>query len=155
MQHMKKSGNNHDLGKRVRDLMREEACFVMRARRFGRLVTRAYDEALRDSAITGPQFTLLFSLAGAGPLQAAVLARELDIEKSTLSRTVARMIESGWLEERKEVNKPKMLALTPLGEEILEEALPHWRAAQARAIKAFEKDGSNALNHLIDKAHDI
>ncbi len=155
MQLMSKLDDNHILEDRVHDLMQEDLCFVMRARRLSRLVTRLYDEALRDHEVTGPQFTLLFSLVVFGPQQAVTLAQELDIEKSTLSRTIKRMLDSGWLEERQGEGKAKTLVLTKKGRQVLMRVLPSWEKAQKRAREMFGSEGSGALDNLIECARGL
>jgi len=64
-------------------------CIALRARRISRLVTKLFEDALRESPITVAQFTLLGASIIGGPLQPARLAKMLDIEKSTLSRNLA------------------------------------------------------------------
>jgi DNA-binding MarR family transcriptional regulator len=99
-------------------------CLGMRARRLNRLVTRIYDEALRPHGITAAQLNVLVGIAVSGPVQAAALGRALDLEKSTLSRNLSRLLANGWVSTSRE------LELTAEGERLIEGAFPSWASAQ-------------------------
>src|SRR5690349_8727505 len=70
-------------------------CLVMRVRRLARGLTRIYDEELRGHGIVSAQLNLLVTLGAAGPLRASEIGTYLDVEKSTLSRTLARLQAQG------------------------------------------------------------
>ena len=73
-------------------------CLVMRARRLARRLTRIYDEELRGLGIGSAQLNLLVTIGAAGPLRASEIGDHLDIEKSTLSRTLGRLHAEGLIE---------------------------------------------------------
>ena len=105
-------------------------CLVMRARRLARRLTRIYDEELRGLGIGSAQLNLLVTIGAAGPLRASDIGDHLDIEKSTLSRTLSRLKAEGFIE-----SDDQHLRLTPAGERILSNARPAWQRAQARAAR--------------------
>jgi len=105
-------------------------CLVMRARRLARRLTRIYDEELRGLGIGSAQLNLLVTIGAAGPLRASDISDLLDIEKSTLSRTLSRLEAEGFIE-----SEDQHLRLTPVGERILSNARPAWQRAQARAAR--------------------
>ena len=102
----------------------------MRARRLARRLTRIYDEELRGLGIGSAQLNLLVTIGAAGPLRAADIGDHLDIEKSTLSRTLSRLEAEGFIE-----SEDQHLRLTPAGERILSNARPPWQRAQTRAAR--------------------
>ena len=70
-------------------------CISTRVRQLSRIVTRVYDDALRPLAITASQFTLLTQLAQQDGITAVEIGHSLDIEKSTLSRNLKRLLALG------------------------------------------------------------
>jgi hypothetical protein len=73
------------------------ACISTRVRQLSRIVTRVYDDALRPLGITASQFTLLTQLAQQDGITAVEIGHSLDIEKSTLSRNLKRLLALGHL----------------------------------------------------------
>ena len=112
----------------------------MRARRLARRLTRIYDEELHGLGIGSAQLNLLVTIGAAGPLRASDIGDHLDIEKSTLSRTLARLQAEGLI-----ASDNQQLRLTPAGERVLSDARPAWQRAQARASRALGKDLVQAL----------
>jgi DNA-binding MarR family transcriptional regulator len=72
-------------------------CLATRVRQLSRIVTRVYDDALRPLGITASQFTLLTQLAQQDGITAVEIGHTLDIEKSTLSRNLKRLLALGHL----------------------------------------------------------
>jgi DNA-binding MarR family transcriptional regulator len=107
-------------------------CLAMRARRMARGITRVYDAALRPLGLTLPQLSLLVAIERAGTLTAATVSRQLDLEKSTLSRNLRLLVAAGWVVESA-AGGSKELSLTTAGREQLERALPLWEQAQLEA----------------------
>src|SRR3974390_2908397 len=73
------------------------ACISSRVRQLSRIITRVYDDALRPLGITASQFTLLTQLAQQDGITAVEIGHSLDIEKSTLSRNLKRLLALGHL----------------------------------------------------------
>ncbi len=119
------------------------ACLVMRARRVARRLTRIYDEELRGLGIGSAQLNLLVTIGAAGPLRASDISDYLDIEKSTLSRTLARLQAEGLI-----VSEDRRLRLTPAGERTLRDVRPAWERAQARAVRELGKAVTKALSDI-------
>jgi DNA-binding MarR family transcriptional regulator len=121
-------------------------CLGMRARRLNRLVTRVYDDELRLHGITAAQLNVLVAIAVAGPVSAAALGRTLDLEKSSLSRNLARLVASGWVSTSRE------LELTREGERLLERAFPAWESAQKKVKQCL---GARAIATLDAMTRDV
>jgi hypothetical protein len=67
-------------------------CMASRVRRLERLLTRIYDDAIRPHGLTGSQLELLVALQLIGKTTAAAVGRRLELEKSTVSRNLARLV---------------------------------------------------------------
>lgn len=125
-------------------------CVALRARRLSRLVTRVFEEALRDQAITVAQFTLIGAAVLEGPLRPARLARRLDLEKSTLSRNLRLLEDAGLLRiEEDPGGAGGRVHATERGRRALVRALPAWRVAQRRALHALGGDAVERLDAMI------
>jgi len=106
-------------------------------------LTRLYDEELRGLGIGSAQLNLLVTIGAAGPLRASDVGDYLDIEKSTLSRTLARLEAEGLIE-----SEDQHLRLTTAGERILNAARPAWQRAQARAARELGNRLTQALSDI-------
>ena len=109
-----------------------EGCLALRVRRFSRVVTRLFDRAVRPLGLTPSQLTLLAVLERYGPSTPSAVARALELEKSTLSRNLRRMLGAGWVRERPH-RALKLLELTPAGRAMLGKSYGSWHRAQAMA----------------------
>ena len=84
-------------------------CLASRARRLERLLTRIYDDALRPHGLTGSQLGMLVAIQLSGATSAAAIGRRLNLEKSTVSRNLARLAAANL------VDTAKGLRITPRG----------------------------------------
>lgn len=85
------------------------------------------------------------------PISPGDVAGLLNIQKSTMSRNVARMKRNGWLVIGSgESARIQELRITEAGRKILEDAAPHWRAAQRRARDMVGPGGIEAIHQLAD-----
>jgi DNA-binding MarR family transcriptional regulator len=126
--------------------MRRE-CVAMRVRLLNRRVTRLYDAALRPYGITTAQLNIITALALTGGARATDIADALAIEKSTLSRNLARMVERGWISSNDEEHgMGKELRLLAAGRDVFQQAMPAWRAVQRQARKELEPALLSALD---------
>jgi DNA-binding MarR family transcriptional regulator len=72
--------------------LRSEACLAARARRVHRALVRLYDDRLRELGITVAQLDILAtSLHLGSPLRPIDLSRAMVMERSTVSRNLARL----------------------------------------------------------------
>lgn len=128
-------------------------CLCFRARRAARVITRAYDDALRPLGIQATQLTLMSAIAAAGePGQTmGSLAEVLALDAATLTRNL-RVIEGAGIVDisRSDTDRRvRIVRLTAKGERLLDEALPLWRAAQAQVVNAL--GGAEAATDLRER----
>jgi DNA-binding MarR family transcriptional regulator len=133
-----------------------ENCIAMRVRRMSRIITRVYDDALRPLGLTASQFTLLTSLALQDGVTASEVGYDLDIEKSTLSRNLKRLLHLGLIAmDPPAGRRGRGLHLTPAGHQAIVAAYPLWRATQAKAEGLLGGDGRAKLDGLLDHAEKL
>jgi DNA-binding MarR family transcriptional regulator len=127
-----------------------EMCLATRVRQLSRIVTRVYDDALRPLGITASQYTLLAQLASRDAITAVEIGHELDIEKSTLSRNLKRLLALGHIiMDPPAGRRGRGLHLTPKGQAVLKDAYPIWQAAQKRTVGAMGSDSRSVLDSLL------
>jgi DNA-binding MarR family transcriptional regulator len=125
-------------------------CACANLRRAGRVVTRYYDAMLRPSGLEVSQFTLLQALNETGEISQKQLAALLEIDSTTLTRTLAPLREKGWLHSKAGADRRELrLSLTAAGKRKYEAAVPYWEKAQKGLERSLGKEG---LNRLIEGA---
>ena len=137
-----------DQGATVREVVRL-SCACANLRRAARVITRLSDAALRPSGLSVAQFTLLQALNTAPGMSQKQLASLLEIDSTTLTRTLEPLRRAGWLrsragDDRREVH----LALTAAGKRAYRRALPYWERAQGEFVRALGKEDWNRLMDL-------
>ena len=132
------------------------ACLATRVRQLSRIITRLYDDALRPLGITASQYTLLAQLASRDGITAVEIGQELDIEKSTLSRNLKRLLALGHIiMDPPAGRRGRGLHLTPRGQVVLKEAYPIWAAAQSRSVAVMGEDCRSTLDDLLGQAEKL
>ena len=109
----------------AREIARD--CLALRARHLERTLTRLYDRELRGVGVTGSQLGMLVAIALMDQPTGAALAQRVDLEKSTVSRNLARLAAAGLVDDRAE------LRLTARGAAAIRAGHAAWRRAQAHA----------------------
>ena len=128
-------------------------CIAGRVRLLNRTLTSLYDDLLRPAGLTTGQLNLLVWVASQGPLSPAELAQRLNMEKSTLSRNLARLRKQGWV--RVDPGPPgpgQSVTIAPSGQERIDEAYPLWLEAQRRTRELLGIEGVEALKAAFDSA---
>lgn len=123
-----------------------EQCIAVRVRILNRTITALYDQALRPLGLTAGQLNVLVAISRRGPLSPGAISKRLSMEKSTVSRNLARMKENGWLTVREtEHGNQHCLSLSRKGNALLKKSLPVWETAQAEAKELLGKEGTESL----------
>lgn len=128
------------------------SCIAGRLRLLNRVVTNLYDEALRPLGVKLSQGNVLAVTAKLGVARPAEVCAILELDTSTLSRTVERMVENGWLEILPDDDgRSHPFQLTEQGKRLMEKAIPAWEKAQAEAKKILGDDGLRLLDSAIKR----
>ncbi|MEQ9042476.1 MAG: MarR family winged helix-turn-helix transcriptional regulator [Alphaproteobacteria bacterium] len=115
------------------------ACLCHNLRRSSRAVTRLYDEAMAPAGLPANQMAILVGIALLDRPILSVLAQEMAMDPSTLSRNVKRLERDGLLRIATGAKqREKELSLTPKGIRQIKQALPFWAKAQAKLTKRME-----------------
>jgi DNA-binding MarR family transcriptional regulator len=123
-------------------------CACANLRRADRVVTLFYDAVLRPSGMRITQFTLLQALHYAPGISQKQLAELLEIDSTTLTRTLAPLVQKGWLQAEAGADRRELrLRLTAAGKREYKRVIPYWQKAQKSMQKAL---GRENWTHLIN-----
>src|SRR5919202_5976106 len=122
-------------------------CVAVRLRLLNRVVTNLYDDALRPLGLKVSQLNILVAAAKLGVARPAQVCEILQLDPSTLSRNVDRMMAKGWLEAVAEEDaRTQPFRLTDQGRRLLERAIPAWEKAQEQAAELLGEPGVTVLD---------
>lgn len=127
-------------------------CTCFRMRKLSRLMSQRYDQALAPAGLNLNQYSILRRVGGQGRPMGDI-ARELGMDRSTLSRDLKPLVEAGWIESVPgEDARQRRLRLTASGRRTIERAQPLWRMAQDEIDRGLGADGVAALHAQLDRA---
>ncbi len=128
----------------------QTACAAGVVRRASRSLTRLYDDHLARAGVTTTQFSILRTLQrSGGRMSLADLAHDLVSERTSVYRALSPLRRAGFVIVRTGTDRRTHdLALTARGQRCIDEALPHWAAAQQMVLDEF---GGAAWSTLAEK----
>lgn len=122
-----------------------QQCVARRLRQVNRTITRLYDEALRPYGLTVNQLNILAVVISEKQIRPGQLGQALGMEKSTVSRTVDRMVRKDWLKVSPgEDSRTQLLSVTAKGRKLLLSVTPIWDDLQAGVLT----DAGSGVNIL-------
>ena len=127
-------------------------CVCMSARRAANALTAYYDKMFGPLKITVTQFSLMINIKSAGTTNITDLTRVVKLDKSTLTRTLAPLVEAGYIySERGQNRREVLLSLTEKGQQKMAEAFPLWRKMQQEMIELLggEQEAEKFVDTLI------
>ena len=113
-------------------------CAVYNLRRTTRLVSQAYDRALKPLGLKITQFSLLVAAHTLDDLVLSKLAKSVGMDRTTLSRNLRLLERKGLIRlEKGEDQREVRVALTDQGYDLLKQAIPLWEKAQEGVISGL------------------
>lgn len=135
------------LGGLVTEVIKD--CLMTRTRRISRVITSLFDQELRPYGLSSSQFSLLVLIARMGGASRAEIGRANHQERSTSTRNLQLVLDQGWAEEVvPEKGRSRPIVISRAGRDMLAQAMPAWRAAQAKAKRLLGVDGASAIVQL-------
>lgn len=127
-------------------------CTCARLRKLTRRITRVYDAQLAAHGIKTTQYSVMVN-ATAAPRTVSELAALMDMERTTLTRNLRALVDSGWLQLGVGRDpRTRLVSVTSAGRRKLAAAEPYWRAAQLQVEAMLGEKFVGALHHQIDTA---
>jgi DNA-binding MarR family transcriptional regulator len=111
-----------------------------------------YDRALSVAGMRVTQYSLLGHLRGLSGVPMSELAEMLDMDRTTLTRNLKSLIDSGWVKVRAsdEDARVRLVQLTPLGEDRWKAARTYWRRAQDEVNATIGPSSLAVLHQMLD-----
>ncbi|CAM3913811.1 MarR family winged helix-turn-helix transcriptional regulator [Lederbergia lenta] len=105
-----------------------------------RIFAKNLNEKLSDLGIYSSQWTIIYCLKRSGPATQAELCQYLNVEAPTMTRTITRLVNAGWVSKTTgRNNREKRIELT----EAAHSTYPLWE----KTVSEFEE---TALNGITD-----
>lgn len=116
---------------------------LMRTRRLSRAITEIYDDKLQPFGVGAVRFSLLAVIDRLAPATRAAIARNQNLDKSTLTRDLRSLFSGGLIEEVSEQadGRSRPIALTNAGKQLLIDAGSAWGAAQNEVKALLQQHG--------------
>ena len=127
-------------------------CTCFRLRKLARLVSQRYDRELAPAGININQYSIL-RRAQREPRGVSELARELGMDRTTLTRDLKPLIAAGWVELASgEDARQRLVHITASGKRLLARAQPLWRKAQDAIDDSLGASRVEVLHTQLDRA---
>ncbi len=100
-------------------------------------MTQAYEQAFSDGGLNSMQFFLLVAVANAGPTPISVLADHLQLDRTTLTRNLAGLVDDQWVQVciDPEDRRSRVVKVTTRGLAAIEKSYERWEAAQREVTR--------------------
>ena len=134
----------------------KNTCLCNHLRQADRVVRQIYDEAFRPFGLKATQFTLLNAIGLRAPVKQTILAECTVTDRTTLTRNLCSLERQGLIQIQPGADRRvKEISLTPSGHQLLAEAYPSWKKAQAKTEELLGKEKLHQLlvelNEVTDK----
>lgn len=127
------------------------SCACLRVRKAARVVTRAYDEALRPLGLKVTQFSVLIAVSVGDGLSITALADALDMERTTLTRNLGPLARDKLVAvDAGDGRRARAVRITAKGRALLDKALPLWRQAQDALRRRLGRDRWDDVRSRLD-----
>jgi DNA-binding MarR family transcriptional regulator len=126
-------------------------CINFKLAVLARLMDERYKKAYRGLGLTTEQVRMLLNLKMAGKINQQELARRLELEKSSFSRTLKKMTEKKLIrsETHEDDGRKQMLSLTPAGEKKAAAVFPAWKQQHEKMTLLLGESTVNEINRMI------
>ncbi|MDL2268987.1 MarR family winged helix-turn-helix transcriptional regulator [Desulfosarcina sp. OttesenSCG-928-A07] len=122
----------------VKKLRKKSPCYCANLRKAASAVTEHYNVCLSPCGITVPQFSLLRNLQYIGASTITELAEQVELERSTLARTLKPLMAAGYIEDLADAGtRNRRLQISADGEALLVRAALFWKKAQTDLEQVF------------------
>lgn len=127
-------------------------CTGATVRRFARRITSFYDLHLQPTGLKLSQYSVLAHLSDE-PRSLLQLSRRLEMDRTTLTRNLAPLLDNGWVAQvRGDDARQRLLVLTPAGQRQRAQARDAWKAAQQKLEEHLGSDLIAGLHTRLDSA---
>ena len=129
-----------------------KGCFSFKVQALNRQVSNIYNRYLAEAGITVTQFTILREIKHGYCTTIKEASITLYSDRTTLSRNIKNLEKMRLVELKPETQidkRAKNWSITPLGEQILDIAIPRWEFAQDQIKSLLGKEEYNAADKML------
>ncbi len=128
-------------------------CTCFRIRGAARRVSQIYSKHLASAGLKISQFSLLGFVTAEGPVSIGRLSELLATDRTTLTRNLRPLLQSGLIERAPSGDKRRReLLATPDGRALFKRALPLWAAAEQEVRTAMGAKLTADLHGALDRS---
>jgi len=118
----------------------ESACVALNLRKTSHIISRFYAREMRDAPVRGPLFSLLVMIRKRGSATITVLAQDIGLDRTTLTRNLKQLEQRGLIEIVPAAANKKEVRLLADGEAALRDALLYWRRTQDKVVRELGEE---------------
>lgn len=135
------------------DTITVQGCTCARLRRLTRRVTAVYDRVMVPQGMTVTQFSLLSQLRRMDGHSLSQIAVQLDMDRSSLTRSLKPLAQAGWVELRTSASdaRARSVHLSAAGLAARQRLLPYWQQAQLQVNALLGDAQTVQLHNWIDE----
>jgi DNA-binding MarR family transcriptional regulator len=122
-----------------------QECIGARLRGLSRKVDSIYRKHLEGMNITENQLTVMMALYKTGQIEQIEIGKILNLERSSLSRNLTRLITQGFIKKEGAVNRP-LISLSEKGVKKVENVLPAWELAMDEIHDLLDENTLTGFN---------
>jgi DNA-binding MarR family transcriptional regulator len=116
-----------------------------------RLMAERYRSAYAGLNLTNEQVRMLLNLKMGGPCNQQSLAKRLELEKSTFSRTLQAMVQKGFIKRKDDTADKRnyVLSLSEKGEKKAAAVIPVWKKIHEETQLLFGQASVQELDRML------
>ena len=127
------------------------ACTCDRLRKLTRRITQHYDTRLAPAGLRVTQYSLLAHLVHGGPTTMSALARLMEMDRTTLTRSLKPLADAGFVEIEPGADaRSRIVSVTARGRAARSNARELWRRAQDEIDRALGFEQVTALHAALE-----
>lgn len=128
------------------------SCYCIQLRRAANFMTTLYDKQLSALGISVTQYSLLSNIKELGPCSVSDLAIYVDLERTTVVRTLKPLFQKGWIRDDSSKDaRNRKIVVTEKGEMLLNQAEDIWHHVQEEIQKRVGKEDLEDLERILAK----
>ena len=138
------------------DNLKKYSCYCINFRRAANIVTKYYDNYLKEVGITINQFSLLKNILKIEPASISDIAVRVGLERTTVVRNLKSLFKEDLIEDISEISeRNKKVRLTEKGKDVLNSAIPLWEKAQKDIENKIGKENFTNLLKTFDSLNKL
>ncbi|WP_281658574.1 MarR family transcriptional regulator [Halobacillus sp. Cin3] len=117
-----------------------------------RRLNQRMNEKLKEYDLYMSQWVIIYTLHTMGPMTQKEIWQYLNVEAPTVTRTITRLEEKGWLVRKQGADKrQRIIHISPEAEQLRNEISTSIRKYENEQLLGLTKEEEHQLRHLLEK----